>query len=81
MPPGFVWFNNYANVSDITKVGAAEIDVGFEWGTFWDPPAVSDKIYSAHSGGNNVSFCDGHVDAISDSTENLVRDYEYQNIQ
>jgi len=43
--------------------GAMEVDVGFDWGIFWDPadgPQVNDKIYSNHSGGFNVAFCDGH---------------------
>jgi prepilin-type processing-associated H-X9-DG protein len=40
---------------------AMEVDVGFEWGTFWDPPTVMDKVYSNHSGGVNVAFCDGHT--------------------
>ena len=45
---------------DGAQIGAMEVDVGFEWGTFWSAPTVNDKIYSNHSGGFNVAFCDGH---------------------
>ena len=36
-----------------------ERSVAFEWGTFVNN-TVTDKILSAHSGGVNVCFCDGH---------------------
>ena len=55
------WANsNYSGNLNGMKVNAMEVDVGFEWGTFHTSPAVNDKIYSNHSGGCNVSFCDGH---------------------
>jgi hypothetical protein len=52
-------------------INAMEVDVGFEWGTFFgtavSPSTVTpgngtigDKILSAHYGGSVVSFCDGH---------------------
>ena len=34
-----------------------------------------------HKGLVNVAFCDGHVESMSDSPDNLVRDYEYQDIK
>jgi prepilin-type N-terminal cleavage/methylation domain-containing protein/prepilin-type processing-associated H-X9-DG protein len=43
-----------------------ETSVAFEWGTFASDKtsgatdSVTDKILSAHSGGVNVCFCDGH---------------------
>jgi prepilin-type N-terminal cleavage/methylation domain-containing protein/prepilin-type processing-associated H-X9-DG protein len=43
--------------------GGLEVDTGFEWGQFWSgkAPALTDKIYSNHSGGFNVAFCDRHT--------------------
>jgi prepilin-type N-terminal cleavage/methylation domain-containing protein/prepilin-type processing-associated H-X9-DG protein len=46
-----------------SQVGGLEIDTGFEWGQFWNgsAPALTDKLYSNHSGGFNVAFCDRHT--------------------
>jgi prepilin-type N-terminal cleavage/methylation domain-containing protein/prepilin-type processing-associated H-X9-DG protein len=61
-----LWLNNtYGAGTPPTTNLAMEVDVGFEWGQFWatgsQQPQVQDKIYSNHTGGNTVSFCDGHV--------------------
>ena len=54
-------WSNEGTLASIIAPNAMEVDVGFEWGTFHTPqPGVNDKIYSNHSGGCNVSFCDGH---------------------
>ena len=59
------WVNTLYDETDSAKaqtaLNAMEVDVGFEWGTFWTPnPLINDKIYSEHPGGYNVTFCDGH---------------------
>jgi prepilin-type processing-associated H-X9-DG protein len=48
-----------------------EVDVGFEWGTFSGSttPPVTDKILSRHTGGNVVTFCDGHQSFLSTNVD------------
>ena len=43
--------------------------VGFEWYNFKTPASLTDKLISAHSGGINVSFCDGHQYYMSSSMD------------
>jgi prepilin-type N-terminal cleavage/methylation domain-containing protein len=52
-----------ASGSGASQKGGLEIDTGFEWGQFWSgsAPALNDKIYSNHTGGYNVAFCDRHT--------------------
>jgi prepilin-type N-terminal cleavage/methylation domain-containing protein/prepilin-type processing-associated H-X9-DG protein len=56
------------NNQDIA-LNAAEVGVGFEWGTFnvASPanPQITDKVLSNHSGGVHGGFCDGHVQFLS----------------
>jgi prepilin-type N-terminal cleavage/methylation domain-containing protein/prepilin-type processing-associated H-X9-DG protein len=69
------WYNEYyTTVANLmypsdhdggTTAGGMEVDVGFDWGQFWNDsnrqPDLKDKIYSNHSGGFNASFCDGRT--------------------
>lgn len=50
-----------------TASGNMDVDVGFEWGQFRDPPSVTDKVFSNHNGGINVTFCDGHQQFLNTS--------------
>ena len=59
-----LWLWNYSTNS-VTNLNSMEVDVGFEWGSFYSPPAVADKIYSNHTGSVNVSFCDGRQKSLS----------------
>ena len=61
-----LWFNaNYGSSHPACDQNNMEVDVGFEWGTFstasGTQPSLRDKIFSNHSGGVNVVFCDGHT--------------------
>jgi prepilin-type N-terminal cleavage/methylation domain-containing protein/prepilin-type processing-associated H-X9-DG protein len=59
-----LWFNKnwYSGSGFPGGAGCMEVDVAFEWGQYPPnaPPTMKDKIYSFHSNGVNVSFCDGH---------------------
>jgi prepilin-type N-terminal cleavage/methylation domain-containing protein len=66
------WYNeNYTTVAALmrptdptgSKQGGIEVDVGFDWGQFWNEtdrvPELRDKVYTNHPGGFTASFCDG----------------------
>ena len=46
-----------------------ELEVGFEWGTFSGTPTMGDKVLSAHSGGANMCFCDGHQSFVNSNLD------------
>jgi prepilin-type N-terminal cleavage/methylation domain-containing protein/prepilin-type processing-associated H-X9-DG protein len=69
-----LWLNNiYTNLGQVSGDLSMEVDVGFEWGTFnisaTSSAVLTDKIVSNHSGGNNVSFCDGHQQFLLNSID------------
>jgi prepilin-type processing-associated H-X9-DG protein len=70
--PGSYWTSSFY----LATANSAELNLGFEWGpaptSGYTPPLVTNKITSRHSGGCNVSFCDGHNYFLRDSIDSRV---------
>jgi prepilin-type processing-associated H-X9-DG protein/prepilin-type N-terminal cleavage/methylation domain-containing protein len=65
--PSSLWTSSAYGGVDADNL--AELNLGFEWGTFSTDPSVGEKILSRHNGTVNVAFCDGHQTSLSDNVD------------